>query len=288
MVEVYVLNAFTKDGLGGNPAGVVPFAGHLPEEQMQQIATRLGFPETAFVMKSQKADYRLRFFTPNGEVDLCGHATIGTFSLLKKLNRIQPGSYKQETKAGILSIDVRDDGTVFMEQSLPRFLGDVPVEEVASALNIPPSVILSGLPVRIVSTGLRDILIPVADFTALNSIQPDFEKIAEISRKYGVVGFHLFSLANGTGFVAHCRNFAPLYDIPEEAATGTSNGALGCYLWKYGQISAQQASKLTFGQGYSMNQPSEIVVYLKIREGEISEIKVGGSTSEYRKINFRF
>ena len=77
------------------------------------------------------------------------------------------------------------------------------------------------------STGLKDILVPIKNAQLLQDLQPNFEKIKLLSQKYGVIGMHLFALSEENII---CRNFAPLYDIDEEAATGTSNGALACYL----------------------------------------------------------
>jgi PhzF family phenazine biosynthesis protein len=67
---------------------------------MQQTACRAGFSETAFLLPSKIADFRVRFFTPTEEVDLCGHATIALFSLLRQEGKIKDGDYTQETKAG--------------------------------------------------------------------------------------------------------------------------------------------------------------------------------------------
>lgn len=83
-INAYTLNSFAKTKEGGNPAGVVTNADSLSEEEMRKIAAVLGFSETAFVLKSNAADFKVRFFTPNEEVDLCGHATIATFLLLQK------------------------------------------------------------------------------------------------------------------------------------------------------------------------------------------------------------
>ena len=108
-------------------------------------------------------------------------------------------------------------------------------------------------------------------------MKPDMEKIKIISQKYGVVGYHVFALESLYGANANCRNFAPLYEIPEESATGTSNGALGCYLYHYGKINAGQESNIVFEQGYSMKRPSEILVSLTVKENEIHEVRVGGN-----------
>ena len=77
---------------------------------------------------------------------------------------------------------------------------------------------------------------------------------------------------------AHCRNLAPLYGIPEESATGTSNGALACYLFKYNKINSENFENIVFEQGYSMKRPSEILVSLNVEENEALEVKVGGKS----------
>ena len=110
----------------------------------------------------------------------------------------------------------------------------------------------------------------------LNSIKPNFEKISNISRKYNAIGYHIFTLDTIGKSVANCRNLAPLYGINEESATGTANGALASYLFKYNKIS-NNIKKLSFEQGYSMNMPSEIIVSLNIKDNEIDQVKVGGN-----------
>lgn len=163
-----------------------------------------------------------------------------------------------------------------MDQNTPCYYEIISKEEIADSLNITPAEILDDLPVQIVSTGLRDILVPIKNINILNKINPDFEKIADITRKYHTIGYHLFTLESLSGSAAHCRNLAPLYGIPEESATGTSNGALSCYLFKYGTINPKQAGHILIEQGYSMKKPSEILVSLTIEEKEIVGVKVGG------------
>jgi PhzF family phenazine biosynthesis protein len=284
-VKVYTLNSFSKYGRGGNPAGIVLDADFLSEQEMQRVAKLVNLSETAFVQRSDKADFKVRFFTPNGEVDLCGHATIATFYLLAIKNKISAGKYLQETKAGILNIEVKKDKVIFMNQTLPKFYKKIEKKEIADALNISEEWILSDLPIQIVSTGIKDILIPIISLKVLHHIRPNFRKVALISKKYGVIGFHLFTLETKLCSTAHCRNLAPLYDIPEESATGTSNGALSCYLFQYKKITKEQSKNLVFEQGYSMNNPSEILAVLTIKDKKIIEVKVGGTASNIHEKN---
>lgn len=273
-MKAYILNAFTKDGEGGNPAGIVLDADSLSENEMQTIAANLGFSETAFVQKSENADFKVRFFTPNMEVDLCGHATIATFYLLLEKGIIKQGEYTQETKAGKLKIKIQDKN-VLMNQTLPIYSEKLEKKEIAESLNINEKDFSDVSPIQIVSTGLRDILIPIKKLEVLEKINPNFEKITEISKQHNCVGFHIFNLeSKGT---ARVRNFGPLYGIPEESATGTSNGALACYLFEYKLI--DNFDNLIFEQGYSMNKPSEILASLIIKDGKITEVKIGGTAN---------
>ena len=275
-VIINTLNAFSKTENGGNPAGVLLDANFLSEFEMQNLAAKVGFSETAFILKSNIADYKIKFYTPYAEVDLCGHATIATFYLLAQKGIIGAGEYTQETKAGILKVENHQDGVIYMYQNKPRFYQEIDKKELADSLNISVNTIMQNYPAQIVSTGLRDILIPINSLDELHKIRPDFNKIISISKKYDVVGYHLFTLDTKYSSTAHCRNFAPLYDIPEEAATGTSNGALSCYLYKYGIVSEDIARYLIFEQGYSMQKPSEILTSLVVQKEEIIEVKVGG------------
>ncbi len=128
-------------------------------------------------------------------------------------------------------------------------------------------------PISIVSTGLKDILVPIKNEDVLNKLNPDFDEITKISKKYDVVGTHLYTFNNDRII---CRNFAPLYDVNEESATGTSNCALaGLLFMKLGMKNKQYI----FEQGYSLNSPSIIKVKIYSSDNEnIDKIEVGGKS----------
>ena len=127
-------------------------------------------------------------------------------------------------------------------------------------------------PIQIVSTGLKDILVPIDNRESLRKIKPDFEEMKKISKEKDVIGMHMFTLNNDEELTAICRNFAPLYGINEESATGTSNCALACYLFKYGI----KKNKYVFEQGYELDNPSQIIVFLEENNNLISNVLVGG------------
>lgn len=127
-------------------------------------------------------------------------------------------------------------------------------------------------PIQIVSTGLKDILVPIDNRESLRKIKPNFEEMKKISKEKDVIGMHMFTLNNDEELTAICRNFAPLYGINEESATGTSNCALACYLFKYGI----KKNKYVFEQGYELDNPSQIIVFLEENNNLISNVLVGG------------
>ncbi|MDR3617009.1 MAG: PhzF family phenazine biosynthesis protein [Candidatus Obscuribacterales bacterium] len=276
MTEVYILNAFSATAEGGNPAGVVTDANSMTEEQMQEVARELGHSETAFVQTSDVADFKVRFFTPVAEVDLCGHATIATFSLLFHLKKIESGKYFQETRAGVFDVDITESGKIFMTQSEPLFGDEVDKQVIARSLNISIEDLHPDLKPQIVSTGLRDIIVPIKDLETLMEIKPDFAQVCALSKELDVIGYHLFSLETVQNVTASCRNFAPLFGIDEEAATGTASGALSCYLFSNKIISEAEAANLIYEQGQSMNRFSRIEARLDIFEGRINRVEAGG------------
>ena len=111
-----------------------------------------------------------------------------------------------------------------MQMATPKIVETIEnTEEIYRALELGGTT--PNLPIQIVSTGLPDFMIQVADVATLNSLRPDMGAVSAITKKHNAVSFHVFAFG-GDGHTAHVRDFAPLYDIPEESATGTANAAL--------------------------------------------------------------
>lgn len=285
-MKFYIADAFTETLFGGNPAGVVIMekGQDFPSDDiMVKTAAELRYSETAFIKPLSDSEFNIRYFTPAAEVDLCGHATIASFSCLLDAGLVKDGGqYTNKTLAGDLSIKIQN-GFIMMEMGAPEHIAtmneDSAINELYEIMGIPyEPTIADGtklLPMMI-STGLPDIMMPVVSRKVLEDISPDFEKLTELSRKYDVVGVHAFTLDSDSSEVtAHCRNFAPLYDIDEEAATGTSNGALTYYLYINKLIGG--GSESTFIQGEAMDRPSAVLSHLTIHGDNKVEIEVGGS-----------
>jgi len=273
-VSVELVNAFTSNGSGGNPAGVVLGADNLSDEQKLTIAQMVGYSETAFVSNDDTADFHVSFFTVTGEVDFCGHATLAVFSVMYQKGILSPGQYTQKTKVGVLAVDIQPDGKVMMQQRLPEWLDKYSSEDIASLVGIDREKLESvNLPIQAVSTGLSDLIIPVPA-GCLDELRPNHDVITEFCRKHNLVGIHAFELCDSeSDYTASCRNFAPLVGIEEESATGSSSGALACYLSRYHNVQ----NEYLFEQGRAMNCRSEIFACVCIAESDIQAIYVGGT-----------
>ena len=201
----------------------------------------------------------VRYFTPASEVDLCGHATIATFGVLRQEGIVANGDVcMNHTLAGDLEVKIGEQ--VMMQMATARLV-DKPLDVNRLNAVMAPDADLQwpDLPVEIISTGLPDIIMPVGSLEDLNALSPDMEALTELSRSHDVVGVHAVALTDD-GYTGHVRNFAPLYEIPEEAATGTANAALTHYLQRHGII-APPAS-CSFLQGEAMHRPSVVATML--------------------------
>lgn len=285
-MKFYIVDAFTKEVFGGNPAGVVilPDGGAFPSDEIcVKTAVELRYSETAFVKRMGDKEFNVRYFTPAAEVDLCGHATIGVFSALRQRDIIEDGDFLLHTLSGDLNISVSSSG-ILMDMAKPVKLGDLDgereLEELYGVMGLDWKTQLAGgltlLP-QIISTGLPDIMMPVNTVEDLEAIAPDFPALSALSERYEVVGVHAFT-ADCKDATFHTRNFAPLYDIDEEAATGTSSGALTYYGYLNGLV--ETGESCTMIQGEKMGRPSLIISNINIKTvdaPETIEIRVGGS-----------
>lgn len=289
-----IVDAFTDQVFGGNPAGVVfiPDGQDFPDDEiMRKTAAELRYSETAFLKrldddaKTGKKVFHTRYFTPAAEVDLCGHATIGSSYALLHDGIINAGdTVTFKTLAGPIDIIVNED-SVLMDMGDPVSYGPL---ESGGAVDLYHILELEAhgqdlctgdgqtrIVPEMVSTGLIDIMTPVKNIEELEKIKPDFPALSELSEKYKVVGAHAFTLDAEDGLI-HARNFAPLYDIDEEAATGTSNGALAYCLYTHGVIETDKV--YTVVQGEKMGRPSKISFQITLENGK-PKVRVGGKAA---------
>ena len=275
MMKAFVMDAFSTQLFGGNQAGVALPDHPLTDDTMRQIAAEFKHSETAFVTLNDDKTVTLRYFTPAGEVELCGHATIASFALLRQEGLLDDGCHIAHTKAADLNIEV-SGGAVWMDMALPRLLRkltEAEWPELYAAYGLTPDDRPDGLTPWIVSTGLADIMMPVRDHDTLMRALQNEAAVTALSRRYDVTGVHMFCLG-GDACTAYCSNYAPLYDSPEECATGTSNGALTYYLYQHGLVAAGEEN--TFLQGEHMRRPSQIRSRLYDKDGAVT-VRIGGA-----------
>ena len=272
-VKLNIIKAFTQDISQGNPAGIVLEADNLTEQDMINITAQSKFSECAFVQTSSQADFKIRFFTAQQEVDLCAHATIACFSVLAQQEKNSPKLFTQETRIGVLPVYCYPDGFVQMEQTQGKFI-PFPHDKnkIATLLNICSSAING--PLHIVSTGSPKLIIPIISLDALFSIKPDSEGIKEYCKLSGARGFYPFTqqtIEDGSDF--HARQFNPLAGIYEDPVTGVAAGALGIYSK---HITKFQKNTFIVEQGLLLKKFGKIVVNLtdKVLVGGYA-VKVG-------------
>lgn len=269
-----LVDAFTDEPLCGNAAGVIPDADGLTAEQMQAVARELGASETAFLLPADDpdADRRVRYFTPETEVDLCGHATVGSHALLYADGVLDPGTHTLSTNVGVLEIEVESGGRVWMTQDAPEIREvEVDYDRLGSALGIDPEAMRdvgADLPVAYASTGLPFLVVPVNFLEHVGNADPDMGEIEELSDEFDVAGVYVFTFdtleADST---LHARMFAPSAGVPEDPVTGTASGAAGAYLDRFGAIGVDE---MRFEQGHFLDRDG--VVHVEV--GEV--VRVGG------------
>lgn len=290
--EFFQLDVFTDKPLSGNPLAVFHDGRGLDDSVMQALAREMNLSETVFVTKSDKADRRVRFFTPTSEIPLAGHPTVGTWWLLAEremldLPKGQVSRVTQETGAGVLPVDIHmgENGPieVFMTQTLPNFgkkLADR--EALCRALGGSEDLIPSDLPLQVVATALPQLMVPTTSLGALEGL-PTGGRGGELSDLLASLGTDCamcYSLETvAADATVHCRMFAPGLGVPEDPATGSAAGALGCYLVRYGITPPHDGKvQIIVEQGIEIGRPSRIKVEVSVDDdGEISEVRVGGT-----------
>ena len=267
-IKVYIYDAFTEEKFKGNQAAVIPHSDNLSIENMKNIAKEFNYSESVFLFESENALKKVRFFTPNSEVDLCGHATIAYIKCLcdNKILNLKNGKniVDIETNLGVLPVIVNIENEEI--KNIMMYQAEAEVDE---KIDMDFSLILKALGLTIddlaelkivkAYTGLWDIMIHLKDKKALYNIKADFNEIKNISEKLKIISFHPFTLERDekNNLLAYVRNFAPIVDIDEEAATGTSNGALAYHLYKKKYL--KECEYLTCIQGEVMGRASKIV-----------------------------
>lgn len=273
--QALLVDAFTDEPMAGNPAGVLPDASDLSEDQMRAIAAELGASETAFVVPSEDADRRLRYFTPEREVDLCGHATIAAHAYLCERAVIDDGTHTLETDAGTFDIELTVDGTVWMDQAdAEAWQVDVSHEEAADALGVDVASLRdvgADVPIGRASTGMPFLMVPINYFEHLSDASPDMAAVEDLCERADCEGLYAFTFDTiDNESTVHARAFVPLAGIAEDPVTGTAAGALGAYLRRHDAMDGE-FDEILVEQGHFLDRPGTVRV-----QSDGDEVRVGG------------
>lgn len=204
-MKQYVVDAFSEKVFGGNPAAVCVMDNWLSDEIMMKISRENNLSETAFAVKEGE-EYRLRWFTPGGEIDLCGHATLATAYVIIKFIEPEITEVHFQTLSGLLVVVGKDD---FLEMDFPSYeLKKVDVTEaMVEAIGVRPLDVYLG----------RDLLCVLESEDKVRNLNPNMEKLKALD------GLLLHVTAKGKEFDCISRSFAPKLNVPEDPVCGSGH-----------------------------------------------------------------
>lgn len=208
-LDLYQVDAFADGVFSGNPAAVVPLYEWLSDELMQNIASENNVPETAFFVR--KGEYfELRWFTPESEVDLCGHATLASAYVLYEFLEYTDPVVVFETKSGRLFVDREGD---LYSMDFPAWgVREIQVtERVTKALGARPVELFMGE---------RDMMAVFESEEDIRSLEPDYRLVSQLD------GMCMICTAPGQDFDFVSRTFVPEHGIPEDPVTGSAHCTL--------------------------------------------------------------
>jgi PhzF family phenazine biosynthesis protein len=275
-MEILRLAAFSRNGQGGNPAGVAFFDEMPSAEIMMSIAKEVGYSETAFLMK-QEDGWRVRYFAPEMEVPFCGHATIALGAALGE--RFGEGTYKLILNDSAISVRASktDLGFAATLQSPPTWTKAAPEEwtdRILAAFQLKKEQIDERFPIRIAGAGATHLIIFVKDRQTLAGMKYPFEEVRAMMAEQNLVTISLLWQESDT--VIHSRNPFAAGGVYEDPATGAAAAALAGYLRDIGW---KGSKNFTILQGEDMGTPSRLNISFTSKAGE--SIAVSG---EVRKM----
>lgn len=277
-VEISRYDAFTRTPGKGNPAGVIFDGSAYTDEEMQSIAKIVGFNECCFICPSDKADIRLRYFTPGYETPLCGHATIGSIAALMERNDIhQDTDLRVETLAGIIDVWYHAaKHEVTMEQADAEFIGfEGNVHDLMAAIGLDASDYDDGYPIVYGSTGSWTVIVPVKNLACFARMQPNSALFPEMLVSNPRASIHPMTFeCFDHKHTLHGRHFSSVYSgTVEDSVTGTASGVMGAYYLNY--VKPGMPVNMMVEQGNEIGKEGTVYVFAHDMDGKI-KVKIAG------------
>lgn len=269
-IGIKQVDVFTQKAFFGNPAAVVLHAEGLTDREMQAIAKEMNLSETAFVLPSKNADFRLRWFTPKRESEFCGHATVASLHVLAEeglsgMNQDGAYTHRIETMVGTISTEVQKSSSLtrIVLTSPPMALAREEIEsyKLAEALNIEDNQLDDSLPIMR-ERKLNYLYIPLKGLGALGSGY-HYEKLRVLGEEFNIKGFTVFTRETfDEDSEVHSRFYSPFYGIREDPMTGSSHGPLGVYLISNGvvRLNENNEARIKAEQGDFLSRPGRMIV----------------------------
>lgn len=274
-----IVDVFSTGKYTGNPLAVFKNAGAISDQEMQQIAKEVNYSETTFITSNLKSNggFDVRIFTPNEEIPFAGHPTLGTaFVIQNEIVERPLETLFLNFKAGQIPVSFNNQEEVlWMKQNEPTFGQLLDRKIVSDVLNIDSEYIDDRFPIQEVSTGLPAIIVPLKSLEAVKKASINREKYFKLIEHLEAKAILVFSPeAYNAENDINVRDFAEYYGIPEDAATGSSNGCLAAYLVKYKYFNKSEIN-IRVEQGYEIGRPS--LLFLKaVERNEKIKVCVGG------------
>jgi PhzF family phenazine biosynthesis protein len=254
------LSAFTTNPKGGNPAGVW-VGDRLPDgETMQAIAAEVGFSETAFVSPEAGLSRTIRYFSPEGEVPFCGHATIAAGVLLGQTQGA--GTYELSTTVGMVPVQVQQLESGHWQAALTsvepqqRSVDVAVVTEALAALDWQWNELDLQLPPILAYAGSWHLILAVRESDRLARLNYDFDRLKAFMILHELLTLQLVWRETETRF--HSRNPFPVGGVIEDPATGSAAAALGGYLRSIEAVKIP--ATISIDQGAAIGRPSQLTV----------------------------
>ncbi|EOR20895.1 PhzF family phenazine biosynthesis isomerase [Cytobacillus oceanisediminis] len=289
-ISVLHYDAFTEHPNQGNPAGIVLEGEKFNESEMQKIAEKVGFNETSFVLPSNIADLRIRYFTPGHEMNLCGHATIATVFALKANGHLpEKETILIETRAGILPIRINQK-----EQSTPSIImKQIPAQfkefngsrkELAEAIGIAESDLDVNQPILYGSTGIWTLLVPIKSLHVFSQMVPKNDLFPSILKEIPNASVHPFCLETFEGEATmHGRHFSsPFSGTIEDPVTGTASGVMGAYYVTYINDKGKN-QPIVIEQGKEIGRNGKVSVTVSDKDDQL-DVEISGTAVFVKEI----